>query len=80
MWIAWTNKVANTDGGPYLSDAGWANHQRIHQYENGVDVTYGGYKLNIDRNYLDVGKGSVATQEGDPVRRCQRHASRPIPS
>ena len=32
MWIAWTNKVANTDGGPYLSDAGWNNHQRIHQY------------------------------------------------
>ncbi len=63
MWIAWTNKVANTDGGPYLSDAGWANHQRIHQYENGVDVTYGGYKINIDRDYLDVGKGSVATKK-----------------
>lgn len=63
MWIAWTNKVANTNGGPYLSNAGWTNHQRIHQYENGVNVTYGGYKLNIDRNYLDVGKGSVATKK-----------------
>ncbi|MEO6605584.1 MAG: glycoside hydrolase domain-containing protein, partial [Aeromicrobium sp.] len=63
MWIAWTNKLANTDGGAYLSDAGWANHQRIHQYQNGVDVTYGGYKLNIDRDYLDVGKGSVAPRK-----------------
>jgi peptidoglycan hydrolase-like protein with peptidoglycan-binding domain len=63
LWIAWTNKVANTDGGPYLADAGWANHQRIHQYHNGVDVTYGGFKLNIDKDYLDVGTGSVASKQ-----------------
>jgi len=63
MWIAWTNKIANTDGGPYLSDAGWSNHQRIHQYENGVNVTYGGYTINIDRDFLDVGRGSVATAQ-----------------
>ncbi len=63
MWLAWTNKAANTAGGPYLSDDGWNQHQRIHQYENGVDVTYGGYKVNIDRNFLDVGTGSVATKK-----------------
>ncbi|MGZ5369242.1 MAG: glycoside hydrolase domain-containing protein [Aeromicrobium sp.] len=67
MWIAWTNKVADTDGGPYLSDSGWTNHQRIHQYWNGVDVRYGGYTLNIDKDYLDVGKGSVATSD---ARKC----------
>ncbi|WP_396047552.1 glycoside hydrolase domain-containing protein [Aeromicrobium sp. UC242_57] len=63
MWIAWVNKVADTDGGPYLSDAGWTNHQRIHQYHNGVDVTYGKKTVNIDKNYLDVGKGSVAAKQ-----------------
>jgi hypothetical protein len=63
LWIAWTNKVANTDGGPYLSDAGWANHQRIHQYENGVNVAYGGYTLNIDKDFLDVGRGSVPVRQ-----------------
>lgn len=63
LWFAWTNKVANTDGGPYLSDDGWANHQRIHQYHNGVNVTYGGKTLNIDKDYLDVGKGSVAVKQ-----------------
>lgn len=63
LWTAWTNKVADTDGGPYLSDSGWANHQRIHQYHNGVNVTYGGYTLNIDKDFLDVGKGSVATEQ-----------------
>ncbi len=62
MWLAWTNKVANTVGGPYLSTAGWNNHQRIHQYENGVNVSYGGFTINIDKDYLDVGAGSVATR------------------
>jgi peptidoglycan hydrolase-like protein with peptidoglycan-binding domain len=66
MWIAWVNKKADTDGGPYLADAGWADHQRIHQYHNGIDVTYGGKTLNIDKNYLDVGKGSVAAKRSTP--------------
>ena len=66
MWIAWTNGVPNTDGGPYLADDGWANHQRIHQYHNGVDQTFGGHKINLDKNFLDVGRGSVATPEPLP--------------
>lgn len=66
LWIAWTNKVADTDGGPYLSDSGWTHHQRIHQYENGVNVTYGGYTINIDKDFLDVGTGSKATAEPLP--------------
>ncbi|WP_456697904.1 glycoside hydrolase domain-containing protein [Aeromicrobium sp. P5_D10] len=67
MWIAWVNKVANTDGGPYLSDKGWVK-QRIHQYHNGINVTYGKKKLNIDKNYLDVGKGSVASKQSLPCK------------
>lgn len=66
LWIAWTNKVANTYGGPYVGASRWANHQRIHQYWNGVDVTYGGVKINIDKNFLDVGKGSVRTADPKP--------------
>lgn len=66
LWIAWTNKIANTDGGPYLADDGWANHQRIHQYHNGVNVTYGGKTLNIDKDFLDVGRGSVAVKQALP--------------
>ena len=63
LWIAWGNGVANTDGGPYLSDAGWANHQRIHQYKLDVSASYGGYTLNIDKDFLDVGRGSVAVDQ-----------------
>lgn len=68
MWIAWVNKKADTKGGPYLSDKGWTQHQRIHQYHNGVNVTYGKKTLNIDKNYLDVGKGSVATKQSLPCK------------
>lgn len=68
MWNAWTNQKADTKGGPYLSDDGWANHQRIHQYDNGVTLTYGGQKLNIDKDYLDVGKGSVVSKESLPCK------------
>jgi peptidoglycan hydrolase-like protein with peptidoglycan-binding domain len=63
LWIAWTNKIADTDGGPYLADAGWASHQRIHQYDNGVNLTYGGKTLNVDKDFLDVGKGSVVVKD-----------------
>ena len=66
LWIAWTNKIADTDGGPYLADAGWADHQRIHQYYNGVTMTYGGKSINIDKDFLDVGKGSVAVKDARP--------------
>jgi hypothetical protein len=66
MWFAWTNKVPSIDGGPYLSDAGWAHHQRIHQYHNGVSLSYGGQGLTIDKDFLDVGKGSVRSAEQLP--------------
>jgi hypothetical protein len=66
MWNAWVNKVADTKGGPYMADDGWTNHQRIHQYHNGINVTYGGKTINIDKNYLDVGQGSVATRQPTP--------------
>lgn len=68
LWMAWTNKKANTDGGPYLAADGWAKHQRIHQYHNGVDMTFGGKKLNIDKNFLDVGKGSVPVKQSLPCK------------
>ncbi|MRJ75296.1 DUF1906 domain-containing protein [Aeromicrobium sp. SMF47] len=68
MWLAWVNKKADTKGGPYLSDAGW-KQQRIHQYHNDIDVTYGGKKLTIDKNYLDVGRGSVAVKQSLPCKK-----------
>lgn len=68
MWNAWTNKKANTAGGPFMSPTGWTKHQRIHQYHNNVTVTHGKQSLTIDKNFLDVGKGSVAGKQSLPCK------------
>lgn len=61
IWFAWTNRKADTDGGPYLNDAYWKK-RRIHQYHNGNRVTFGGKTLTIDWNALDVsGTSAPAT-------------------
>jgi len=65
LWIAWGNGKANTDGGRYLSDSGW-KRQRIHQYQLDVPVAYGGVSVLVDKNFLDVGKGSVAGKQSKP--------------
>lgn len=58
LWFAWWNGAADTDAGSYVPDAYWSDHQRIHQYVGEVYETYGGQRLHIDRNYLDVGEGT----------------------
>ncbi|MCW2839101.1 MAG: hypothetical protein JWR55_584 [Aeromicrobium sp.] len=70
LWIAWGNGKANTDGGPYLADKGW-KRQRLHQYQLDVTVSYGGAAVNIDKNFLDVGKGSRAGKESKPCGTTQ---------
>ncbi|KAA1380833.1 glycoside hydrolase domain-containing protein [Aeromicrobium fastidiosum] len=70
MWLAWGNGKANTNGGPYLSRQGW-KRQRLHQYELDVRVSHGGASLLIDRNFLDVGKGSKAGKESTPCGTTQ---------
>ena len=35
-------------------------HARVHQYVIDTYATYGGVRMEIDRNFLDVGRGSVA--------------------
>ena len=32
----------------------------MHQYRGGHDEVHGGVRINIDSNFLDIGKGSVA--------------------
>ena len=47
-------------GDPYVSDAYWTNHQRIHQYRSGHRETYGGVTINIDNDSLDGAVAAVA--------------------
>lgn len=62
IWIARWDGVANTSTS-YISEAGWQPHKRIKQYQGGHNETWGGVTINIDRNWLDVGRGSYAAPE-----------------
>ncbi|MFL6126842.1 glycoside hydrolase domain-containing protein [Actinophytocola sp.] len=58
IFFAWWNSAADTDTGSYVPATQWAGHQRIHQYVGENQETYGGVRINIDRDYLDVGTGN----------------------
>ncbi|GAA3827474.1 glycoside hydrolase domain-containing protein [Nocardioides panacisoli] len=62
IWIARWDGVANTSTS-YLRDDGWRPGGRMKQYEGGHNETWGGVTINIDRDYLDLGKGSFAPEE-----------------
>ncbi len=53
IYDALWNGDANTSDSNIPADD-WAYHQRVHQYNGGVNQTYGGYTLNVDQDYLDV--------------------------
>jgi hypothetical protein len=62
VWIARWDGVANTSTS-YIRDDGWRPGGRVKQYEGGHNETWGGVTINIDRNFLDLGKGRVAPPE-----------------
>ncbi len=47
----------------HLRSDGWLPGGRMKQYQGGHDETWGGVRINIDRNWLDLGLGSVAARE-----------------
>ncbi|MGI8645019.1 MAG: glycoside hydrolase domain-containing protein [Nocardioides sp.] len=62
IWVARWDGVADTSTS-YLREDGWRPGGRVKQYVGGHDETWGGVTINIDRNYLDLGAGSVAAPE-----------------
>lgn len=62
IWIARWDGVANTSTS-YIRDDGWLPGGRVKQYQGGHDETWGGVTINIDRNFLDVGRGRYAAPE-----------------
>ena len=59
LWIADWNGMATVDS-PWVREGAWLPGRRMHQYRGGHDEVHGGVRINIDSNFLDVGKGSVA--------------------
>jgi hypothetical protein len=66
LWIARWDDKANTST-TYIPDTRWNPHRRVKQYQGGHNETWGGVTINVDRDYLDVGLGSVAP---DDVAHC----------
>lgn len=52
-WIADWNGVAGVFGDPYVSDALWSNHQRIHQFKGGHRETWGSVSIDVDSDFVD---------------------------
>ena len=57
IWLARWDGVADTSSS-YVREEGWRPGGRVKQYRGGHDETWGGVTINIDTNFLDVGKGS----------------------
>lgn len=66
IWIADWNGRADVYSS-YVRNSSWMPHKRVHQYRGGHDETWGGVRINIDSNFLDVGTGSVAPR---PLELC----------
>jgi hypothetical protein len=61
IWFAWENGKADVVADDRVQSNHWDDHARIHQYDLDVTETYGGFTLDIDKNWLDVGAGSVGS-------------------
>jgi hypothetical protein len=73
IWLARYDGLADLSSPDYLSEEGWQPRSRIKQYMGGCltyaasgactkynSPTYGGVTINIDLDYMSLGKGSVA--------------------
>lgn len=63
IWIARWDGIANTSTS-YISEYGWQPHKRVKQYRGGHNETWGGVTINIDSNYMSLGKGSTMPRAG----------------
>ena len=59
VWIADWNGKADIYS-PYVRSTTWMPHRRVHQYRGGHPETYGGVTINVDSNFMSLGRGSVA--------------------
>jgi hypothetical protein len=62
VWIADWNGRADVLSS-YVRSTSWMPHRRVHQYRGGHNERHGGVTINIDNNFLDLGKGSQIRRE-----------------
>ncbi|HET9657262.1 MAG TPA: glycoside hydrolase domain-containing protein [Kineosporiaceae bacterium] len=65
IFFARWDQVATTDDAVVPSEF-WSAHQRAKQFRGGHDETYGGVRINIDSDYLDVAANSSIPLDTTP--------------
>lgn len=64
LWIArWDGRADTAVSTEYLASTAWMPTSRVKQYQGGHNETWGGVTINIDRNYLDLGRSTSAAKE-----------------
>jgi hypothetical protein len=61
IWIARWDGKANTST-TYIKNDGWRPGGRMKQYVGGHDERWGGVTINIDRDYVDLGRPSAPAE------------------
>ncbi|MGW8378465.1 DUF1906 domain-containing protein [Streptomyces sp. ODS28] len=59
VWFARWTKKPQVDREPVLPPGSWYPHRRVHQFEGNTTKTYGGQKIQIDRNAVDAPVAAV---------------------
>ncbi|HWJ09243.1 MAG TPA: glycoside hydrolase domain-containing protein [Nocardioides sp.] len=64
LWIArWDGRADTAVSTEYLASTAWMPTRRVKQYQGGHNETWGGVTINIDRNFLDLGRSTTAAKE-----------------
>ena len=63
IWIARWDGLANTSTS-YIRNDGWQPGSRVKQYRGGHNETWGGATINIDSNFMSLGRSSPARRTG----------------
>ena len=72
VWIADWNGKANTSSS-YVRSDGWQPYRRMKQYQGGHNETWGGVRINIDRNYLNLRTPKIPGAEHAGTGALRRH-------
>lgn len=66
IWFAWANRRPDNDLGHWVRRPRWDTSRRVHQFALNDVAAYGGRRLNIDRNFVSLGRGSTAPRRVQP--------------
>lgn len=76
IWVARWDGLANLHAPGYLRTDGWMPHRRVKQYRGDHLEKWGGVTINIDSNFMSVGKGTTAAAEKN---RCKEKVPVSLP-